>query len=63
TVELEYGERDVRVHGRAATSLAGELEAAAAKWRETLDADAAEMAILSEPAATGGTATAPSAGG
>jgi 50S ribosomal subunit-associated GTPase HflX len=52
TVELEYGERDVRVHGRAATSLAGELEAVAGKWRETLDADAAELAELAEPAGT-----------
>ena len=25
TVELDYGERDVRVHGRAAPSMAGEL--------------------------------------
>jgi GTP-binding protein HflX len=32
TVELEYRERDVRVHGRAAPSLAGELEAAAERW-------------------------------
>jgi GTP-binding protein HflX len=36
TVELEYGERDVRVHGRVAPSLAGELESAATRWAETL---------------------------
>ncbi len=36
TVELEYGERDVRVRGRVAPSLAGELEAAAGGWREAL---------------------------
>ena len=32
TIELEYRERDVRVRGRVAPSLAGELEAAAARW-------------------------------
>jgi GTPase len=31
TVEIEYRERDVRVHGRAAPSLAGELESAAGR--------------------------------
>ncbi len=36
TVELDYRARDVRVHGRIAPSLAGELEAAAASWRESL---------------------------
>jgi GTP-binding protein HflX len=36
TVELDYRERDVRVHGRMAPALAGEAEAAAARWRETL---------------------------
>jgi GTP-binding protein HflX len=36
TVELEYGERDVRVHGRVAPALAGELEAVAAGWDESL---------------------------
>ena len=35
TIELEYGERDVRVRGRVAPSLAGELEGAAARWAET----------------------------
>jgi len=34
TIELEYGERDVRVCGRVAPSLAGELEAVAARWAE-----------------------------
>ncbi len=36
TVEVEYRERDVRVHGRVAPSLAGELEAVAAHWAEDL---------------------------
>jgi len=36
TVELEYGDRDVRVRGRIAPTLAGELEAVAARWSETL---------------------------
>ena len=41
TVELEYGERDVRVTGRVAPALAGELEAAAARWAAaTLEDDA-----------------------
>jgi GTP-binding protein HflX len=39
TVELEYRERDVRVRGRVAPALAGELEAAAGAWRETLGAE------------------------
>ncbi len=43
TVELDYRERDVRVRGRMAPSLAGELEAVARRWRETLgDAAGAE---------------------
>jgi GTP-binding protein HflX len=42
TVELEYGNRDVRVTGRIAPALAGELERAAAAWRATLEADAPE---------------------
>ena len=37
TVELEYGERDVRVVGRVAPALASELEAAARLWTETVD--------------------------
>jgi GTPase len=36
TVELEYGERDVRVHGRAAPGLAGELAAVSDDWARTL---------------------------
>jgi GTP-binding protein HflX len=35
-VDLEYGERDVRVSGRVAPALAGELRAAAERWAETL---------------------------
>ena len=43
TVELDYRDRDVRVRGRIAPSLAGELEAAAGRWATTLaEPDAAE---------------------
>jgi GTP-binding protein HflX len=38
TVELEYGERDVRIVGRVAPALASELEAASQLWAETVDA-------------------------
>jgi GTP-binding protein HflX len=45
TIELEYGERDVRVRGRIAPSLAGELRAVGNRWIETLDgADGADGA-------------------
>jgi GTP-binding protein HflX len=37
TVELEYGERDVHVHGRAAPGLAGELVAVSDRWVDTLN--------------------------
>ena len=37
TIELEYRERDVRIRGRVAPSLAGELEATAARWAEVED--------------------------
>ena len=40
TVELEYLARDVRVSGRVAPVLAGELERVAASWAETLDGPA-----------------------
>jgi GTP-binding protein HflX len=40
-VDLEYGERDVRVRGRVAPALAGELRAAADRWAETLRESAA----------------------
>ncbi len=36
TIELEYGNRDVRVTGRIAPALAGELERVAATWSATL---------------------------
>jgi GTP-binding protein HflX len=36
TVELEYGEGDVRIHGRVAPALAGELGAAADRWQASL---------------------------
>jgi GTP-binding protein HflX len=41
TVELDYGNQDVRVHGRAAPVLAGELTVTAARWAESLRADEA----------------------
>jgi GTP-binding protein HflX len=36
TVDVEYRERDVRVSGRVAPSLAGELEAVAGRWADDL---------------------------
>ena len=39
TVDLEYGERDVRVRGRMAPGLAGELRSAAERWEATLAAE------------------------
>jgi len=36
-VDLDYGERDVRIHGRVAPALAGELDAVAERWAATLD--------------------------
>ena len=44
TIELEYGERDVRVWGRVAPALAGELSAVAERWA---------AAAVDEPAAVG----------
>ena len=42
TVELEYGNRDVRVNGRVAPVLAAELERVAAGWAATLGDGAAQ---------------------
>ena len=42
TVGLDYRERDVRITGRVAPALAGELEAAAARWSEAVAAGGAE---------------------
>jgi len=39
TVDLEYGNRDVRVRGRMSPGLAGELRSAAERWAATLDAE------------------------
>ena len=39
TVEVEYGERDVRIIGRVAPALAGELEAVAARWAEAVSGE------------------------
>ena len=52
TVELDYGERDVRVHGRMAPAMAGELLAAAARWTEALEADAGTEAGAASEAET-----------
>jgi 50S ribosomal subunit-associated GTPase HflX len=48
TIELEYRERDVRVRGRVAPSLAGELEAAATRWAVSL-ADATDEVAATHP--------------
>src|SRR3954452_13911198 len=50
TIELEYGEREVRVVGRVAPPLAGELHAAAARWTAAILEDA--MATEALEAAT-----------
>ena len=48
TVELDYRDRDVRVRGRIAPSLAGELEAVSARWASSLaELDGAEPAARS----------------
>ena len=39
TIDIEYRERDVSVHGRVAPSLAGELESAAGRWSDAFDGD------------------------
>ena len=41
TVEVEYGERDVRISGRVAPALAGELEAVSVTWSEAVATGAA----------------------
>jgi GTP-binding protein HflX len=43
TVEIEYGERDVRIQGRVAPALAGELEAVAAAWTEAMTEETATV--------------------
>jgi GTP-binding protein HflX len=52
TVELEYRDRDVRVRGRMAPSLAGELEAVSRRWAATL-AEEAGTPERDHPAAAG----------
>jgi GTP-binding protein HflX len=44
TVDLEYRERDVRISGRVAPAIAGELEAAAARWQEALQEEERQAA-------------------
>jgi GTP-binding protein HflX len=36
TIDIDYRDRDVRVHGRMAPALAGELRAVSARWQESL---------------------------
>jgi GTP-binding protein HflX len=48
TIELEYRERDVRVRGRVAPSLAGELESAATRWSASLT-DAPDEVAAARP--------------
>jgi len=38
-VELEYGDRDVRVTGRMAPAMAGELRSVADRWEAALAED------------------------
>ena len=55
TVETEYGERDVRIKGRVAPALAGELEAAGARWAQATadEVDGTESATEDELDGTG----------
>ena len=46
TVELEYRDRDVRVRGRMAPSLAGELEAVSRRWAATLAEEAGSSIVI-----------------
>ena len=39
TIELDYRDRDVRVHGRISPALAGEIRAVAERWTESLEGD------------------------
>ena len=57
TVELEYGERDVRIVGRVAPALASELEAASERWAQA----AADATNGTGSAATDATSEAESA--
>jgi len=53
-VAFDYGDRDVRVHGRVAGSLAGELDRAARRWRravrrmDVLEGGQAEPAVVAD---------------
>jgi GTP-binding protein HflX len=51
TVDLEYRDRDVRIVGRVAPAIAGELEAVAARWAAEIGATTAEDAGAIEVAA------------
>jgi len=56
TIELEYGERDVRVRGRISPSLAGELRAVSARWSESLDAGDGTNGTGAQPSPIGSAA-------
>jgi len=56
TIELEYGERDVRVRGRISPSLAGELRAVSARWSESLDAGDGANGTGAQPSPIGSAA-------
>ena len=51
TIEIEYRERDVRVRGRVAPLLAGELEAAAGRWADAVEDDADRAPVAERRAA------------
>jgi GTP-binding protein HflX len=49
TVEIEYRERDVRLHGRVAPTLAGELEAVARRWAAADEDEMAAAGVARRP--------------
>ncbi len=51
TIEIEYGERDVRILGRVAPALAGELDSAAVRWAEAAEAPPEPAGIATTPIA------------
>jgi len=64
TIELDYREHDVRVHGRAAPAIAGELEAVGRRWAESLaSSDGADGANGAGGAAASGAGAHASADG
>jgi GTP-binding protein HflX len=51
TIDIEYRERDVRIRGRVAPLLAGELEAAAGRWADAVEDDTDRVAVAERRAA------------